>query len=73
MSKYQITTELLDKVKILYPNCDVFESKIKSDFIGVRRYLGKSKYYKDDKSTFETNITNLEYLHVAEAILNTTK
>ena len=71
MSKYKITTELLDKVKLLYPDCDVFESKIKSDFIGIRRFLGKSKYYRDDKTTFEIDNTSVDYIHVAEAILDT--
>lgn len=71
MSKYKITPELIDKVKLLYPDCDVFESKIKTDYIGVRRFLGKSKYYRDDKSTFEVDQTSLEHIHVAEAILET--
>ena len=71
MSKYKITIELLDKVKTLYPDCDIFESKIKKDFIGIRRFLGKSKYYRDDKTTFEVDITSVDYLHVAEAILET--
>ena len=71
MSKYKITPELLDKVKILYTDCDVFKSEIKSDFIGIRRFLGKSKYYRDDKLTFEIDNTSIEYLHVAEAILET--
>jgi len=71
MSKYKITQELLVKVKLLYPDCDVFESKIKKDFIGVRRFLGKSKYYRDDKTTFEVDMTSVDYFHVAEAILDT--
>jgi len=71
MSKYNITPELLDKVKLLYPDCDVFKSRIKSNYIGIRRYLGKSKYYGDDKKSFECDMTSVEYLHVAEAILET--
>ena len=71
MSKYKITIELIDKVKKLYPNCDIFESKTKKDYICIHKIIGKSKYYKDDKSTFEINITSVDYLHVAEAILET--
>jgi len=69
MSKYEITPELLQKVGLLYPNCDVYKSTLKKDFICVRSFIGKSKFYKDDKSSFEINITNLDYLHVSEAIL----
>ena len=33
MNNSKITKELLDKVKILYPDCDVFRSKLKSNYM----------------------------------------
>ena len=73
MNNSKITKELLDKVKILYPNCDVFRSKLKSNYICIRKLLGKSIYYRDENTTFDYDNTEVEYLYVSEAILKTNK
>lgn len=72
MSKFKISKELLDKIKTFYPDCEVFESIIEPDYIFIRKVIGKSKFYRDDKTSFFIqDITSLEKLHVAEAILDT--
>jgi len=73
MSKSKITKELIDKVKILYPDCDVFKSRIKHNYICIRKLLGQSIYYRDENRTFEYDNTEIEYLYVAEAILEINK
>lgn len=71
-SKYKITDELIDKVKQLYPDCEVFSSITEPDYIFVREVIGKSKFYKDNGQSFFIPITSLEKIHVAEVILNKT-
>ena len=73
MSKSKIKKELIDKVKILYPDCDVFKSRLKLNYICIRKLLGQSVYYKDENRTFEYDNTSVEYLYITDAILETNK
>lgn len=69
MSRYKITDELINNVKCFYPDCEVFKSFTEPDYIFIRKVIGKSKFYRDDNTFFYQDITSLEKIHVAEAIL----